>query len=116
MPTARENNRSDLLSLETEANEIVRAAGPHLRVERKWGHDWYVGTDHVCGVFLYQRHIVIEFERGSTLPDPTGLLEGTGKNLRHVTLRSTSDARNPALQTLLAAAVELDRVTPKRLR
>ena len=42
--------------------------------------------------------------RGAELPDPEGLLEGTGARMRHVKVRSVDDARRPALRALVAAA------------
>jgi hypothetical protein len=94
----------------------VKQIGPHLRVERKWGHDWFAGTDLICGVFAFKQHVDIEFWRGTTLPDPSGLLEGTGKNMRNVKVHTLEDARAPALLTLLRAAIELDQTEPKRTR
>ncbi len=44
------------------------------------------------------------FYRGTDLPDPEGLLEGTGARMRHVKIRSLDDARGPAVQALVAAA------------
>ncbi len=44
------------------------------------------------------------FYRGSGLPDPEGLLEGTGARMRHVKIRSLDDAQRPALRSLVAAA------------
>lgn len=46
------------------------------------------------------------FYKGTDLPDPEGLLEGTGSKLRHVKVRSLDDAERPALRALLAAALE----------
>jgi hypothetical protein len=94
----------------------VREVGPHLRVERKWGHDWFAGTDLICGIFAFKRHVDIEFWRGTTLPDPSGLLEGTGKNMRNVKVHTVVDARAPALRALLRAAIALDEAEPKRTR
>jgi hypothetical protein len=42
---------------------------------------------------------------GATLPDPAGLLEGTGKGIRHVKLRRPEDVENPAVRALVAAQV-----------
>ena len=42
---------------------------------------------------------------GVGLPDPAGLVEGTGKRLRHVKLRSLADIDRPALRTLLETAL-----------
>jgi hypothetical protein len=41
---------------------------------------------------------------GASLPDPAGLLAGTGKRHRHVRLTTLEDAANPALRALLEAA------------
>ena len=98
------------------ANDVVRAKGPDLRTERRWGHPWYVGRDMVCLVGAFSRHVGVEFWRGGSLPDPHGLLEGTGKNLRHVKLRTLEEARSPHFAALVSAAVRLDLRSEKRSR
>lgn len=52
-----------------------------------------------------QGYVNLGFYHAAPLPDPTGLLEGTGKNLRHVKVRTPAEAENPALRALLIAAV-----------
>jgi hypothetical protein len=47
--------------------------------------------------------VSLGFHHGTRLPDPEGLLEGTGKNLRHVKLRKPEDVAAPALRALLEA-------------
>jgi hypothetical protein len=42
---------------------------------------------------------------GASLGDPHGLLDGTGKELRHVKCRATADADRPGLGELLSQAV-----------
>jgi hypothetical protein len=42
--------------------------------------------------------------RGTELPDPAGLLEGSGKLHRIVSVRSEADLDTPALQDLMSAA------------
>jgi hypothetical protein len=41
---------------------------------------------------------------GATLPDPAGLLQGSGKRHRHVRLSALGDVENPALRALLESA------------
>ncbi|MFY9716784.1 MAG: DUF1801 domain-containing protein [Thermoplasmata archaeon] len=94
----------------------MRSIGADLRLERHWGTPWYVGTDLVCAVQEFSRHVGIEFWRGSALADPKGLLEGTGKNLRHVKLTTLSAASAPAFRTLLRSAIRLDLTSPTRTR
>lgn len=42
---------------------------------------------------------------GADLPDPNGIMEGTGKRLRHVKLRTLEDVDRPALRALLETAL-----------
>ena len=44
------------------------------------------------------------FNQGAELPDPTGLLEGPGKTLRHTKIAEPDKLEQPALRTLLEAA------------
>jgi hypothetical protein len=43
--------------------------------------------------------------RGATLPDPAGLLRGTGKQIRHVKLTRREEVDAPALRGLIDAAI-----------
>jgi hypothetical protein len=59
-----------------------------------------------------EHHITFGFLRGTSLPDPGKLLEGTGKNLRHVKLRTVEDLRKPALKKLIQSAAILNEKEP----
>jgi hypothetical protein len=61
--------------------------------------------DAICHVAVYASYANIGFNRGAELPDPGGRLEGTGKSLRHVTIRRVEDLLIPDLRALLAEAV-----------
>ena len=51
----------------------------------------------------HKERVNLGFNHGTSLPDPKGLLEGTGKNLRHVKLGDEEAVSNPALRGLLKA-------------
>ena len=106
----------EMTSIAEEVQRIIRRAGPALRVETRWGHPWFVGRDLVVLVGAFSRHVGVEFWRGSSLPNPDGILEGTGKNLRHVKLRTLEEARSRAFATLVRQALELDARSEKRTR
>jgi hypothetical protein len=105
-----------LEAIAEDANRVVRAAGPGLRTETKWGHPWYVGRDLVCLVGAFTHHVGVEFWRGSALATEHPMLEGTGKNLRHVKLRTAEEARSKEFQHLVKAAIQLDQREEKRTR
>ena len=97
-------------------SEVVSQEAPELRLEKHWGHEWFVGTDIVVAVGAFAQHVGVEFWRGSTIPDPDHLLEGTGKNLRHVKVRTLEEASSPPFVRLIRRAVLLDQKEPKRGR
>jgi len=66
----------------------------------------------LCFYMTAKEHVVFGFMRGALLRDPEKLLEGTGKFLRHVKLRSLADVRQPAVRALLKQAAALNRKTP----
>jgi len=55
-------------------------------------------------VNAFTAHVNVGFFRGAELPDPTGLLEGTGKFMRHVKLRPEREVDEIALTELIDAA------------
>src|SRR5271155_597151 len=116
MANSKKPESENVAEVQKYVNHAVKDVGPRLRFEPKWGHEWYAGTDLVCGVFAFKQHVDIEFWRGSTLPDPSGLLEGTGTNLRHVKVHTLADAQAPALRALFRAAVTLDEGESRRTR
>ncbi|MGW1881519.1 DUF1801 domain-containing protein [Streptomyces sp. NPDC001970] len=50
-------------------------------------------------------HVTLGIAGGAGLPDPAGLMEGSGKVHRHIKLRTPKDLDSPELRRLLAAAL-----------
>ena len=55
-------------------------------------------------VAVYKAHIGIGFFRGAELTDPDGLLEGSGKMMRHIKIRPEKTIRETAICQLIATA------------
>jgi hypothetical protein len=55
-------------------------------------------------VAAYRDHVNVGFFFGTSLPDPARLLEGSGKNGRHVKLRPGREVDSAALSRLVDAA------------
>ena len=68
----------------------------------------------VCGFMTGKEHVTFIFLRGAALPDPEGLLEGTGKSVRHVKVRTAADVKKPALKKLLVEAAKLNKRKPMK--
>ncbi len=72
-------------------------------------------TEHFVWLAPHTKHVVFGFYYGTELPAPEGLLEGTGRLMRHVKLRTDADVEDPELRRLLEVAVT-HRVPPPRPR
>lgn len=83
----------------------IRACGPDV-LELIHDHQptACVGDAAFAYVAAYRAHAAVGFFHGADLPDPAGVLEGTGKRMRHVKLRWGQPAPEAALEALIAAA------------
>jgi len=52
----------------------------------------------------FKTHVNVGFFHGAVLEDPAGLLQGTGKRMRHVKLKPDREVSAAALSDLIAAA------------
>ena len=85
-----------------------------------WKVIWYgfgpKMPDQFAVVMPTRNHVGLGFAYGRDLPDPKVKLEGTGKRMRHVKLRTAGDVADPAIAALLRAQVALlraERAAPK---
>jgi hypothetical protein len=60
--------------------------------------------DNVCLVVLYRDHVNLMFMRGVDMKDSRGLLEGEGKAMRHVKMRTVADTKRPGVRDLIKQA------------
>jgi hypothetical protein len=58
--------------------------------------------DFVFAVIPHTSHVNLQLADGADLPNPDGRIEGTGKRVRHVKVRSVEDARAPWVRAAIA--------------
>lgn len=85
--------------------EVMRGCGDDVRELLHDGHPTACVGDAAFGyVNAFTAHVNVGFFRGAELADPEGLLEGTGRFMRHVKLRVGNDVDATALVTLIETA------------
>jgi hypothetical protein len=85
--------------------EVMRDCGDDVRELLHDGHPTACVADAAFAyVNAFRAHVNVGFFRGAELPDPKGLLEGTGKLMRHVKLRPGEDVDTTALLKLIDTA------------
>jgi hypothetical protein len=85
--------------------EAMRECGDDVRELLHDGHPTACAGDAAFAyINAFKAHVNVGFFRGAELADPNGLLEGTGKLMRHVKLRPERDVDAPALTKLIETA------------
>lgn len=62
-------------------------------------------ADTICTIILSKTGVKLGIMRGAELPDPRGLLTGSGKVHRHVPLTTVADVKKPGVKPLLKSAI-----------
>ena len=85
--------------------EVMRGSGDDVRELVHDGHPTAcVGDAAFAYVNAFSAHVNVGFFLGAQLADPAGLLEGTGKFMRHVRLRPEAPTDEFSLRSLIRAA------------
>lgn len=74
----------DAKRLATELRALIFAVVPDAKEEFKWSRPCYELDKRFCSFVANKAHMNLAFDRGGELDDPKGLLEGTGKSMRHI--------------------------------
>ena len=94
------NLRTLILKIHPDVVEVVRLGDGAA--------SYGIGPKKMSEAYSYimpkESYVNLGFYYGVSLADPAGLMEGTGKNLRHVKVRSIRDVTKPALRELIKSA------------
>jgi hypothetical protein len=63
-------------------------------------------AEMICVIIPSKKGLKLGFYKGPELPDPAGMLEGTGKISRYVQIKSKEQIDSPALKDLLSVAID----------
>ncbi|MGE0588105.1 MAG: DUF1801 domain-containing protein [Cyclobacteriaceae bacterium] len=85
--------------------DVIKACGPDVE---DIFHDYYpmgcVDRAPFAYVNVFQSHVNVGFFYGTELEDKFGLMEGTGKRMRHVKLRLGEEVDEKAIEALIHSA------------
>lgn len=93
-------------SLAAAVIAFVRTTVDEVAETMKWNNPCFVVDGSNClYVAAQDGYVNLGFYEGAHLEDPTDLLEGTGKSMRHVKIRSAAALEDPELAELVSGAV-----------
>lgn len=88
--------------------KFILTTEPRLQEKMLWGNPGYVlGKHKVAFIYTISDHVNFGFFHGTKIKDPYKLLEGTGKGMRHIKVRSLADIKKRQFAALLKRAVAL---------
>lgn len=96
-----------------QLRDLIIAIYPEV-VEVPWPNQKIIGygvgpkkmSEHFCYIGAHSKHVNLGFYYGADLPDPEGLLEGTGKKLRHIKVKEVGMVAQPALSEMIEASLD----------
>ena len=105
-----ELDKSEADAIEEAIRLVIEDLAPDARYEPKYGGDVILpdpdGDEFIGGIFAYTKHVSLEFGQGASLSDPDGLLEGEGKERRHLKFRDRSEVGTKGARGFLKQAFE----------
>jgi len=60
--------------------------------------------DGILHIAVYSKHVNLGFNDGASLDDPKGILQGSGKLIRHITIKTAEDLERPELRAYIRRA------------
>ena len=103
---------TDVQDLALQARELVLKTVPDAqeKVYLGWNGIHFSAGGNMqstfCAVSPQRTRINLYFTQGVHLPDPAGLLEGTGKNMRHIKIDHAKLLKSRAVKALIKAAAK----------
>ena len=104
---AYDNPQKDLVMA---VRDVVLGVDERVTEAVKWQAPTFVFKGNIASFYpKAKQHVSLMFHTGASLPDPTGLLEGTGDTSRVVKFTDVDDleTKRPALEGLVRAWIDL---------
>ena len=96
--------------------ERVETHADGLPCKLAWGFPCWSGNERIFSIIAYKDRCNLQLWSGNRLSERwPSRIEGTGKQLRHVKVRSIEDI-DDELADILKAAIDLDRTAPEKVR
>lgn len=103
--TRPQSKNPDLLKVVRELRAMVKKIVPDVKeTVNPLGMPTFESKSPFLYYMVGKNHVTFGFLQGTSLADPRTLLEGTGKNLRHVKLRELKDLHREGMRELVQAA------------
>lgn len=98
----------ELRRIARELRRAILSVAPSLEECVKWNVPNWKGRQLVLCLMVYPDHLNLGLWRGAELAPSFRMVEGTGKSLRHIKVKSATQANSSEVRKVVQAAVSLD--------
>ena len=84
--------------------KLIHETVPGVVEEYKWSRPVFKAQKDFAYLKTAKAYVTLGFFKYDKLSDPNNLLQGTGKDMRHIKLKSTADIDSSLLKEWFAAA------------
>ncbi|MDA9128981.1 DUF1801 domain-containing protein [Candidatus Gracilibacteria bacterium] len=103
-----ESENSNQYEILQKCRELIYDTDKNVTEEIKYGGVYFSQDSKAFGgIFPYSQHLSFEFSKGASFNDPEKVLEGRGKNRRHIKLENISDIENKSLEKFIEQALNI---------
>ena len=106
-----EGNAPDVIATAHALRAAVKSAMPDVVEQVDFGNGLLafgrsmVMRDLLFAIIPHKSHVNLQLADGADLPNTDGSIEGTGKRIRHVKVRSVEAATSPAVRNAIDAQI-----------
>jgi hypothetical protein len=106
-----EGNAPEVVATSHALRAAVKAAMPDVVEQVDFGNGLLAFgrsmamRDLLFAIIPHKSHVNLQLADGADLPNPNGSIEGTGKRIRHVKVRSVEAASSPAVRAAIDAQI-----------
>lgn len=91
-----------------ELSKLILATVPDADEAIKWGQPCYTRNGLFCYLKRAKSHVTLGFQQGAGMKDPEGLLQGEGKQMRHMKFQAGAQIDRVQCAELIREAIRLD--------
>lgn len=99
---------SDQKQVLNTLRELIGKAIPEVAENFKWNRPVYATQKDFCYLQFNKKHVNLGFFEFDKIEDPNNLLEGTGKEMRHVKIQDGSALNPPVLYKMIKQASKFE--------
>jgi hypothetical protein len=102
-----EGNAPEVIATAHAVRAAVKSAMPDVVEQVDFGNGLLAFgrsmamRDLLFAIIPHKSHVNLQLADGADLPNPNGAIEGTGKRIRHVKVRSVEAATSPAVRAAI---------------